>query len=443
MPVAQYRVGRPDGKPDAFIATTCGSGRPCGNYTMAIADTMTYLAQNDLSADYWLHCGDCHVDDARNFMVRQFLMSDAPVLLFIDDDVGFDAKNVGRLISADGDVVGGCYPLKQDNEEYPVRIQADKEFLQAREDGLLEVEGVPTGFMAIKRHVLEAMAEKRKYLSYRQKGFPTGPEHPVIFERATTERHRWSGDLNFCREVRGLGFKIFVDPEMHFTHEGLKRWHGHLGNWLRKMNNIPDPLFAESMQKIIDGDVSEEVFNNLWRGYGNPFAAGAPMCKQLYEEVPKVQGDILECGSGLTTLVMAAAVQRTGQTIHTLEHDYEWFRRMRGMIQQYAMRPVKLYYVPIEEHKLDGVTIPWYEIREELPKEFGLVVVDGPQRSISRKGLFELIGDRIEKADWYVDDVDDKSQVAMLEKYSQGQRNIERLGGPRPLREYAVVKKAA
>jgi hypothetical protein len=438
MPVAQYRVGREDGPPDFFLATTSGSGRPCGNYTMSIADTMVHLGAKGLAADYWLHCGDCHVDDARNFMVRQFLMSGAPVLVFIDDDVGWDAADLIRIVKATGDVVGGCYPLKQDREDYPLRIRADLDYMQARDDGLLEVEGVPTGFMAIKRKVLEAMSERRKYMSYNARGFSkTEPQHPVIFERMTIGGNRWSGDLNFCREVREIGFKVFVDPEMSFTHEGSKRWRGHLGNWLRNANGIMRPELDKAFKRLMTGETDLKLFEEIWRLNGNSYAASAEMCHKLFELAPKAEGPILELGSGLTTLSMAIAVQRTGQIVHTLEHDFDWFRATRKLIRRYALRPVHLYYAPIQEHGREDLA--WYEIPPELPDKFAMVVIDGPPRKYSRSALFELMGDRVKDAVWVVDDTDDSGVVEMINKHGNG-RPVEYLGGPRPLREYAVSR---
>src|SRR6185369_6021176 len=117
MSLSHYRKGRMGDKekPDFFLATTCSSGRLCANYVMALADSVAYITSNGWTFDYWLHSEDCHVDDARNFIVQEFLHSEAPFLVFIDDDVGWDTENLAKLITYKNvDIVGGAYPLKQD-----------------------------------------------------------------------------------------------------------------------------------------------------------------------------------------------------------------------------------------------------------------------------------------------------------------------------------------
>jgi predicted O-methyltransferase YrrM len=439
MPTAQFRLGRQDGAPDVFIATPSGSGSPHGNYVMALADTFAELGKRDIAADYWLHCGDCHVDDARNFLVRQFMDSHAPVMVFIDDDVGWDAESFLKLIShKDADIVGGAYPLKQDTEDYPVRVIEAREMLQARPDGLLEVEGVPTGFMVIRRHVLEKMCERRKHMKFWQRGFPKEERrHQVIFERTLVDGNRWSGDLNFCREARLAGFKVFVDPEMPFTHEGKKRWRGHLGNWLRQQNGILNPKLDDALKQLALGDASLENFQKIRQENNNQYTAGSDMLKKCYEMAQATAGPILEVGSGLSTLAMGMAVQRTGQIIHTLEHELDWFRAMRNFIKLYSLRPVHLYHAPLKEH--NGESLMWYEISEHLPAKFSLVVIDGPPRRFGREGVYKLLWDRIKDADWIIDDMDDPGQRAMVEKYAKEAGKKVWLSGPiGPMRAFAV-----
>src|SRR3990167_3100253 len=114
MPFSHYRKGRKGddaGPPDFFLATPCNSGRPCCNYVISMADSATYFGENGVKFDYWLHTEDCHVDDARNFLVKQFMDSGAPYMIFIDDDVGWDTENLANLLYyRDADIVGGAYP---------------------------------------------------------------------------------------------------------------------------------------------------------------------------------------------------------------------------------------------------------------------------------------------------------------------------------------------
>ncbi len=448
MPFSMYRKGRKGDAsppPDFFIAVLSNSARPCVNTAMSLIDSAVWMEENDFKFDLWFHTEDCHVDDARNFLVTQFMNSGAPYMVFIDDDVGWEIDAFARLLLfEDADIVGGCYPLKQRTEDYPIRIKSTKEALQARPDGLLEVEGVPTGFMRISRKVIEALFEKRKHLAYLPKEAKEGDQKlHIIFERMMVEGRRWSGDLNFCREARQLGFKVWVDPEMSFTHQGQMRWEGHLGNYLRKKNGILDSRLDAAMERLITGDTSPDVFNKIWQYHGNDFACGPKMLSEVYAYCQGAKGPILECGSGISTIVGGIACQRNGQFVHALEHDLEWYRLMRNFINLWKVRGVKLYYAPLKEYPeftLEGKPRPlmWYDI-DGLPEKFDVAIVDGPPRRYGREGFYEIMLPRVKEATWIVDDVDDPYQFSLVKQYAEG-RDVRVVGnGKENMRHYAVV----
>jgi len=448
MPFSHYRVGRKDGLPDVFIATPCNSGRPCCNYTMSMVDSAAYMEANGVKFDYWLHTEDCHVDDARNFLVKQFLNSGAPYLIFIDDDVGWATEDLAKLLLyKDADIVGGAYPLKQRHEDYPVRIKSDEKFLQARKDGLLEVDGVPTGFMRVSREVILALSEKRKHMTFLPKEAKEGDEKlQVIFERMMVDGRRWSGDLNFCREARLLGFKVWVSPEMTFTHQGQMRWEGNLGEYLRKKNGVLDSRLDAAMEKLITGDNSKEVFETIWKYHNNDFSMGPHSLKTIYDKAKEAKGPILEVGSGITTIIAGLACQRNGQMVHALEHDIEWFRKIRNFIQLWKVKGVALYYAPLKEHPEIGepnspMPPMWYGDLEDLPEKFDLAIIDGPPRRFGREAVYKLAMDRIKDATWIVDDCDDPEQLRLVNKYADELgKKVEVVGAQvKGRRNYAIV----
>lgn len=447
MPFSHYRRGRKDDSPsDFFIATPCNSGRPCVNYTMAMVDSAVYLEANGVKFDYWLHTEDCHVDDARNFLVAQFMKSGAKYLIFIDDDVGWETESLARLMfHQDADIVGGAYPLKQPVEDYPIRIKSDTNTLQARPDGLLEVDGVPTGFMRVSRKVIEALSEKRKHMFYLPKEAKPGDDKlQVIFERMMVEGRRWSGDLNFCREARLLGFKIWVDPEMTFTHQGNQRWEGHLGNYLRKKNGVLDSRLDKAIERLITGDNSPEVFNDIFTYYGSGWSAGPRMMKEIYDACKDAKGPILEVGSGITTIIAGLACQRNGQTVHALEHDLDWFRVVRNFIQLWKVKGIALYYAPLKEYPEftpEGAKQPlmWYGDIDELPEKFDVAIIDGPPRKYGREGVYKIMADKIKDAKLIVDDCEDTTQLNLLKDYADPLGKKFEVKGNQGARNYAVT----
>lgn len=431
MPFSLYRKGRKDKEsapPDVFIAVPCVSGRPCANFVMSMIDSADYLARANITFDFWLHTEDCHVDDSRNFLVQQFMQSGAKTMVFIDDDVGWATEDLVRLLLyKDVDVVGGAYPLKQRAEDYPIRIRSDIPHLQARPDGLLEVEGIPTGFMRIERHVIEKLSEKRKHLWFTAKeAKEDDPKLQIIFERMMVNGNRWSGDLNFCREARLLGMKVHVAPEMTFTHQGQQRWEGNLGNYLRRKQGILDPRLDAAMERLITGDSSPEVFNEIFKWHGEEWSMGPRGMSDWYHACLEAKGPILEVGSGLTTILGGIACMRNGQMVHALEHDLSWFQHVRNWIQLWKVKPIALYYAPLQEYPGD---LLWYEIDESLPKKFDVALIDGPPRRYGREGVYKLLMDRIKDAKWIIDDVDDPVQLKLAQKYAEQEgKKLEDVG---------------
>src|SRR4051812_43043369 len=74
--------------------------------------------------------GSSLVTTARDILVRDFLMSEAERLIFVDSDIAWEAGQLLRLARHDADMVGGAYRLKQETEAYPVSW-LDRSLLQA------------------------------------------------------------------------------------------------------------------------------------------------------------------------------------------------------------------------------------------------------------------------------------------------------------------------
>ena len=358
--------------------------------------TIRALAKAGIEAEWLLHQGDVHVDDARNACVAKFLESAATRFMFIDDDVGWDEHEFLKFIKHDRDVVAAIYPKKSDEMDWPVRLLPGE--LQAADDGLLQVENVPTGFLLIKRRVLESMAADADHFKRKDTGTT-----PLLFERGLTGDLRWSGDYWFGRKWTERGGTIWVDPEMTLTHSGLKTWTGHLGDWLRQKAGIFDPITDKTYRLLQSGVVRPEIFDVLAGRSGNePWCASPAFLATAYEMAKEAEGPVLECGSGLSTIVMGLA----GAEVHTLEHDLAWVKKTQAWLDRYGLVNVHLHYAPLREWTA-GI---WYGLGpEQFPESYSLVVCDGPPRSIADRKLLWVVFD-IENADWLVDDVDGQTE---------------------------------
>jgi hypothetical protein len=220
-------------KPMIAIAAYEGLSAGCvQSLYMAASALMWARMDNELI----IYAENCSVNDARNEMTAEFLASDCTDLVFLDADVRFTADALLTLLSYDRAVVAGAYPKKNDaNPGYPVQLFQGE--LWTEEDGLLEVMGVPTGFLRIRRGALETLC---RYVQHVRPIDERLGRIPIIFERTTINSYRMTGDFEFCRKWRSLDGKIFVDPELEFGHTGKKEWQGSLGKHLRHINGIED-----------------------------------------------------------------------------------------------------------------------------------------------------------------------------------------------------------
>lgn len=125
-----------------------------------------------------------------------------------------------------------------------------------------------------------------------------------------------------------------------------------------------------------------------------------PLLLATFAELAGTQRDpILEIGSGLTTVVLASIVRRTGTAAHVFEHDPWWLRRIRHLTADVS--PLTIHHCPIIGYD----DYDWYQLPPSLPDRFGLVLCDGPPGTTrgGRAGLVEL-ADRLHEATVLLDD---------------------------------------
>ena len=209
---------------------------PCVSHTLSVEFFYSYQASSQLlqRAGITHGCinvnGDCYLASARNRLVHKFLTEfpDGTDLFFLDDDIGWsDAEAPLRLLQDDVDVVAGVYPKKQEKLEFPVVMDESLGHLIQSPSGLFKALRVPTGFLRIKRHVLEKMAAVSP--TYTQ-ALPEGGSVIIaeIFQMGVKGGLWWGEDFDWCNKWVAMGGEIWVDPTIEFTHSGRKQWKGRL-----------------------------------------------------------------------------------------------------------------------------------------------------------------------------------------------------------------------
>src|SRR6056297_265240 len=352
---------------------------PSAGYTFAIHNSRQALADAGIQSAYLLLSGNCHVDDARNAIVRHFLASDCTDLVFLDADVFCQPRDLVRLCGYSRAIVGAVYPyrrfdVRQQDRGMPVRLERGA---VPDDDGLLAAEGLPTRFMKIRRRVLDELAALAP--TYRPKD--EDGAIPLIFERAMVNGQRYGGDINFCRKWRELGGSVFADPEIRLGHVVTQVMHGSLGAMMRRRDGT---TLRHVCDRIRHGEETVSDLIEAYEAVANPWGAEEDILAFATRLARQADGPIIEAGSGLTTVLMAAASRHP---VYAIEHSPEWALRLEAMARAAGVASnIFLVEAPIK----DG----WYDPDEmdDMPERFALGVVDGPPRAGGdRMRFFDLM----------------------------------------------------
>lgn len=393
------------GSQKVCLATTAYDS-PDAAYTFSIQRSRQALERAGIPTAYYLLTGNCHVDDARNRIVQEFLLSDCTDLVFLDADVSWRPPQLVRLCRHDADVVGGIYPYRRDDKSNEIPLRMKPGIVEPDERGLIEVGGVPTGFMRIRRHVLETLALRHE--SFWNKD-DRRSKIPLLFERVYDPETeiRWGGDLEFCNRWRRLGGTIHADYEMRLGHTGKVTFESSLGATLRRrqgltLRHVCDRIRANTA--TLDDIIEAREY------VANPYSALEDVLWISVQMARKANGPIIETGSGLTTILMAAAAP--DQTVWCLEHHGFYAAQLEQWAAEAGVTNIALCTVPIK----DG----WYDLSEDaevIPDHFALGLNDGPPRTIgSRKGFFPAFGDCVDAI--ICDDADDESYRNFLTQWA-------------------------
>ena len=430
------------GRQKAFLATPCYAA-PAPDYALALFRSAAALAAAGIDAALEIYAGHCHVDDARNRLVKDFLETDCTDLVFLDADVGWAAADLARLLGYARDVVGGVYPLKNDEEAYPVELLRP-DAVRTEADGLIEAEWLPTGFLRLRRAVLEAFDAAAPHFA--DKDHEAGRRlTPVIFEREMAGAVRFSGDYGFSRKWRAMGGQLWLDPECAFAHAGEKVWRGAYLTWVTRKNGT---ALAHGLAAIGAGAQTLETYAALVAAWNNPWSIPVEELATLVGLVLATEGPILECGSGLSTLVMGSAAA-PGRELWALEDDAAWLARLNNEARRCRVTGLRLCYAPLRSYGAGAAAVDWYTLPEGLPERFGLIFCDGPLRKTRGERVGILAAGVLERlapgGALIMDDAEPDAAAAALrseiEARTGGRFHIVNAGGGR--RPFAVLRRPA
>lgn len=229
-----------------LIVTPCYGGQVGHLYMHSVIDVMLKGPSRGYRIETYT-LTDSLVTRARNNAVAQFLDGTWDYLFWIDADISFDAEQFFRVLDIDRDIAAAAYPLKMlfypaeptqaTGQElgyallrYALNLQGD--ITNIPEDGFVPVFETATGFMCIKRGVLEAMKQTYPQLRYKSDmvglGAPDSENHYLFFDTMVHDNRYLSEDYAFCKRVTDMGLTIWMDIRSKLVHSGNYDYKGSL-----------------------------------------------------------------------------------------------------------------------------------------------------------------------------------------------------------------------
>jgi acyl-CoA synthetase (AMP-forming)/AMP-acid ligase II len=246
-----------------YVLTPHYGGMCYVNYMNSLIATISRMQDVGVEMHIEFCNNDSLVSRARNNLVAKAMTNpNMTHMLFIDNDITWDPDSILKLLIADKPIVGGIYPLKQYNWERLVSTNPenpnvvrnwidrknqsmfkdaipDVDMVHHRmlsynlnlitktlkiENNLTAVRHIATGFMMIKRKVIEKMQmafPSTKYVD--DVGFLSSKESEqafALFDCGVEDGHYFSEDWLFCHRWTKMGGEIHVDVTINLNHTG-------------------------------------------------------------------------------------------------------------------------------------------------------------------------------------------------------------------------------
>jgi len=238
-------------RPTLFLSTPCYGGLCLQAYAESLIKLLTLCIKSGVDMRLDMTENESLITRARNVSIGRFLYkTKCDYFMFIDADIHFDPESVIRFINAGYDVTVAAYPKKgimwsqvensvlRGDKRNPATLSSalvmsfiqDEGGVKAK-NGFVEVLDGPTGFMMIKRKVIEDM-----YKAYPELNCVNDHQNRdiegycAIFDcmiDPQTKRYL-SEDYAFCRRYQAIGGKIYADIETTLGHVGNIRFQGSL-----------------------------------------------------------------------------------------------------------------------------------------------------------------------------------------------------------------------
>ena len=167
-----------------------------------------------------------YVGYGRNVLTAMFLESGFDYQLFIDSDVEFDPKVVGRMLVAEKDMI--CTPYRKKTQDNTIKYSVafkDPTDIKIDNKGLTEITVGPAGLTLVHRRVYEKLMKDHPHLKIKQKEAISEKANSYFYNFWDTvfdqkSGYWWGEDTHFSNLATQAGFKFYAVVDGETTHHG-------------------------------------------------------------------------------------------------------------------------------------------------------------------------------------------------------------------------------
>ena len=247
-----------------FIATPCYGGQIGEPYFRSMMRLAILCSKYEIPYTVSTLANESLVTRGRNTLVSFFMENkSATHLFFIDADIEFQPEDLLRMVAYDKPITVGAYPKKAINwdsillaarnpdlEETADSIEGHSsnyvvnfDFLKDENgnrtpqvqivDNLVRLKDAGTGFMCIKKDVIQKMMDAHPELKYNNDINVDKKFEPFMYALFDTmidpeSRRYLSEDYTFCRLWQMMGGDVYLDPRTALNHVGHYTFRGNI-----------------------------------------------------------------------------------------------------------------------------------------------------------------------------------------------------------------------
>ncbi len=214
-----------------MIGLPCMGGIVSEKTTLGLFNLGKEFVRNDIPHGLLTLTNSSLITQARSKIANFFINNtEHEYLFFLDSDIGFNPKDVLKLLSHQVPIVSGAYPMKTIPERYCVDIVQPEQ----RHGDLVRINGNGMGFVLIHRQVFLDIAKQNPGLKYIPSDYHSDTLHTSAelnnsyhyFAEHQTQNGFMSEDKSFFHRAQQIGYNIWLDPTIKLSHTGYHIYQG-------------------------------------------------------------------------------------------------------------------------------------------------------------------------------------------------------------------------